>query len=123
MRENDERTIGRKRGTKGGNTVHESFSGGAGNERVETRPQPWPKGIESPPRGPRSGIRPSYFNILSALRGIAHTTAKRPIFEANEVLGGAQVLSDTFGYSKVHLILFGLFEEIFRYLKLNLYIK
>jgi len=96
MRENDEKTIGRKRGTKRGNAnVHESFFGDAGNERVETRPQPWPKGIESPPRGPRSSIRPSYFNILNALQSITHTTANRPIFEAkNTRRAQVSMLSD-----------------------------
>lgn len=31
----------------------------------------------------KSGVRASYFNILSALRGITHTTSGRPIFETD----------------------------------------
>lgn len=58
------------------------------------------RGSRSPPQGPRSGIRPPYFNILSALWGmhsIVHTTVKDPIFEAKEVLEARKysVFSDT----------------------------
>ena len=37
-----------------------------------------------------SGVRASYFNILSALRGITHTTSGRPIFETDHKRGGAR---------------------------------
>lgn len=90
-----ERETGRERARITGNAAtrkllrrREEAMAGRAAKRPETRgplrSSRRGTGVHGGARGERRHTRPSYFNILSALRGITHTTAERPIFEAKE---------------------------------------
>lgn len=97
-RENDGRTGDRKRTGKDhgerGNTKAPTAARREGTAAREGQDEGLRRGVppsfqqrrERRRQGPekRRHTRPSYFNILSALRGITHTMAERPIFEAKE---------------------------------------